>query len=206
MARSFCFRTKVKTNLGFDPLLKGLDGQKSTNKLIVQNTMMLNNAGAEYGYKFVGPFVMAMVMGNCVRRSNALNKYSPKLVYRYFPQNTVMFCVTCCALFNYSLNYCLAFRESEVYASFFAGFVNFVNLMVFGTVLVCPPLQWLMRKFVLPAPGQGPSEKDMDDGFLKVTAVGHGAKNKVSCVFYFPTDAGYRDTVIVILSLILTIR
>lgn len=33
------------------------------------------------------------------------------------------------------------------------------------------------------------------EGFLKVTAMAKGASgNKVKCVFYFPTDPGYRDT------------
>ena len=31
---------------------------------------------------WVGPFVMAAVMANCIRRSNALNGYSPRLTYR----------------------------------------------------------------------------------------------------------------------------
>lgn len=57
------------------------------------------------------------------------------------------------------------------------------------------PLQWLMQKF-LPKPGQGPSESDMDAGFLKITGIGLGSGGtKVHSVFYFPTDPGYRDTV-----------
>ena len=31
---------------------------------------------------WVGPFVMAAVMANCIKRSNAINGYSAKLTYR----------------------------------------------------------------------------------------------------------------------------
>lgn len=31
---------------------------------------------------WVGPFVMAAVMANCIRRSNAISSYSTKLTYR----------------------------------------------------------------------------------------------------------------------------
>ncbi|RYH14330.1 hypothetical protein EON65_33785 [archaeon] len=49
---------------------------------------------------------------------------------------------------------------------------------------------------VLPEPGQGPSEKTMDAGYLHITAYGYGNKgSKVKAQFYFPTDPGYRDTV-----------
>jgi len=57
-------------------------------------------------------------MGNCIKRSNALNNYSPKIIY----------------------------REAMVYPSFIAGFVNVFTLMIFGTIIFCPPLQYLMRQ------------------------------------------------------------
>ena len=111
--------------------------------------------------------MMAMVMCNCVRRSNVLNNYSPKLVY----------------------------REATVYPNFMAGFVNVMSLVVLGTVLMCPPLSYLMQKYVLPKPGEGPSEAEMDKGFLRVTGYGTGSQGgKVQASLYFPTDPGYRDT------------
>jgi short subunit dehydrogenase-like uncharacterized protein len=76
-----------------------------------------------------------------------------------------------------------------------AGFIDTITMLVFGVCLVSTPLQWLLRTFVLPKPGQGPSVADMDKGFLRVSAVGKGDKGgKVSTQFYFPTDPGYRDT------------
>jgi short subunit dehydrogenase-like uncharacterized protein len=60
---------------------------------------------------------------------------------------------------------------------------------------MCPPLKHLMQKYVLPKPGEGPSEADMDAGFLRVTGFAKGSGgSKVRATIYFPTDPGYRDT------------
>lgn len=110
---------------------------------------------------------MAAVNANAVRRSNALNGYSPVLVY----------------------------REGMLFPSFFAGVVSLVNMLFFGAALMIPPFEWLLRKFVLPKPGEGPSKEDMDRGFLRVSAIGRGQSGKeVHGYIYFPTDPGYRDT------------
>lgn len=69
-----------KSLLGFDPLLKTSSGDKSASKFIAQNQSFLGYSG-EY-QSWTGFFVMAMVMANCIRRSNALNNYSIKLVYK----------------------------------------------------------------------------------------------------------------------------
>ncbi len=73
-------RVEYKSRLGFDPLTKSPSGEKTANKFITANQSFLGYS-AEAG-AWVGPFVMAMVMANCVRRSNAINNYSPKLVYK----------------------------------------------------------------------------------------------------------------------------
>jgi len=159
-------RSIYKSALGFDPLLKNHQGTKSTAKFSVKNRSSL---GYSKEYKaWCGPFVMAAVMANCVRRSNAVNGYSDNVTY----------------------------CESVVYASFFAAFVTLIDMMCLGTALLIPPLKWIMLKLHwLPGPGEGPSEKTMDDGFLKVTAIGTGAAGKkAKAMMYFPTDPGYRDT------------
>jgi short subunit dehydrogenase-like uncharacterized protein len=73
-------REKVTTRLGFDPLLKTVQGEKSLNRFITANPMLLSYSTEHQC--FTTPFVMAIVMANCVRRSNALNNYSTKLTYR----------------------------------------------------------------------------------------------------------------------------
>jgi len=158
-------RQQYRSSLKFDPFLKTLLGNKSENKLIVKNQASLGYS-SEYKH-WVGPFVMAMVMANCIRRSNAVNNYSSKLVY----------------------------KEALVFPNFFAGFNYMMGLIVMGTAFYCPPLKWALRTFILPAPGQGPSESSMDSGFLKVTGIATGSNGtKVKSVIYYPTDPGYRDT------------
>jgi hypothetical protein len=71
---------QYKALLGFDPLLKNVQGDKSTSKLSIKNQFLVGYSG-EHG-SFTGPFVMSMVMANCVRRSNAVNNYSSKLEYK----------------------------------------------------------------------------------------------------------------------------
>jgi len=168
-------RVKYHSRIGFDPLLKTaapaslVDGMRkhepSANKVISKTQQWLAYS-KEFG-AWTGPFVMAMVMCNCVRRSNVLNNYNSKLVY----------------------------KEAAVYPSFMAGYCNVMSLIVLGTVLMCPPLKVIMQKYVLPKPGEGPSEAEMDAGFLRVTGFGSGSGgSKVRASIYFPTDPGYRDT------------
>ncbi len=87
-------------------------------------------------------------------------------------------------------------RESIVYPSFMAGFITILGFYVFGTALYCPPVKWLLVRTVLPKPGQGPTDREMDAGFLRVNAIATGSSGgRVRAAFYFPTDPGYRDTV-----------
>ena len=168
-------RTKYKSQLGFDPLQKstapaslenGVERHSPSSNKVISKTQQWLSYSKEFK-AWTGPFIMSMVMCNCVRRSNALNNYNSKLVY----------------------------REAAVYPSFMAGYVNVMGLLVLGTLLMCPPLKHFMQKYVMPQPGEGPSEEEMDRGFLKVTGFGQGnLGSKVRATLYFPTDPGYRDT------------
>ena len=64
-----------------------------------------------------GPFLMAMVNGNCVRRSNALSNYGSNVTY----------------------------SEAIVFPSFMAGFVTLVQLAFLAVALAFPPLAWILR-------------------------------------------------------------
>ena len=62
----------------FDPLIKTLDGKKSDNK-----TKVIHK-GKEFHKEFgrkAGPWIMAPVMANCVRRSNAVLGYNSEFQY-----------------------------------------------------------------------------------------------------------------------------
>ena len=141
-------RVKYAAKLGFDPLLKTTLGDycdekgKSTSTFISQNQSFLGYS-KEYKH-WVGPFVMAMVMANCVRRSFALNKYSNKLTY----------------------------KEAKVYPSFMAGAIDVIGFAIFGVCIVIPPLKWLFIKLgFIPLPGEGPSVAQMDKGMGYYRAV-----------------------------------
>jgi short subunit dehydrogenase-like uncharacterized protein len=159
-------RRIYKAKLGYDPLLKTSDGSKASGKFIAKNQSLL---GYSKEFKsWIGPSLMASVICNCVKRSNALNNYNP---------NT------------------LVYKESAVYSNFFEGFSNVMSLVNFGSALMIPPLRWLLRSFVLPKPGEGPSESQMDAGYLKITTIGEGTSGgKARAVILFKTDPGYRDT------------
>eukprot|EP00039_Didymoeca_costata_P012794 m.185972 g.185972 ORF g.185972 m.185972 type:complete len:249 (-) comp15585_c0_seq7:6119-6865(-) len=160
-------KTGVKSRLGFDPLLKTTTGQKFAGKFMTDTGLKLKYDND--GKCWTGVFVMGTVNASCVRRSNAILNYSDSLIY----------------------------RESHKHPNFFAAANALMQLMLLGGIIAVPPLKWLCFKMgVLPKPGSGPSEKQMDKGFLQISGIGYGTNeaNKMESVFYFPTDAGYRDT------------
>jgi short subunit dehydrogenase-like uncharacterized protein len=113
---------KSTTCAGFDPLLKVFPpaaAAKSQCHTAIANQSFLGYS-SERGV-WVGPFVMAAVMGNCIKRSNALLRYGPRLTY----------------------------REAVQYSSCCAGAVEVFMLIALGTALVFPPLNWLLRACVL---------------------------------------------------------
>lgn len=94
------------------------------------------------------------------------------------------------------INITLIHREVQTFPNFFAAYTYVVGLLVFGTAFFLPPLHYILNKYVLPQPGEGPSEAFMDTGFLKVDGYAVGSNgSKVKTMIYFPTDPGYRDTV-----------
>merc|ERR1712130_648330 len=106
-----------------------------------------------------------MVMANCVRRSNAVNQYGKKLVY----------------------------KEAQVFPGVMAGFISTLRTFVIGTAIVFPPLKALL-KYCFP-PGSGPSEESMKDSFLKLIAFGNGTHGtSINGMFYIPGDPGYKYT------------
>lgn len=68
----------AKSQTDFDPLVKTIDGKKSEfqTKVIHKG----KESHSEFGRK-AGPWIMAPVMANCVRRSNAILGYNADLKY-----------------------------------------------------------------------------------------------------------------------------
>ena len=152
------FSLSKASKLGFNPLLKTIAGTKSEGKFRVSHTPFLTYS-SEAG-AWVGPFVMITVMSDCAKRSNAVLNYGPNVTYAL----------------------------SDQYPSFFAGFVTLFTLLLVGTVLISPVFRAIAKATILPAPGQGPSESAMDNGFLKLTGFATGSKGTtVKSTIYYST-------------------
>ena len=119
---------------------------------------------------WIAPFFMAEVNGNVVKRSNALLGYSSEKI--------------------------LTYSEVQVFPDAFAAFNASVGLALGLLVLAFYPLRFLLiHSNLLPAPGSGPDLKQLQRGFLRITAVGRGGNgSQKSAELFFPNDAGYIDT------------
>jgi short subunit dehydrogenase-like uncharacterized protein len=158
-------RVRFIPMLGYDPMLKTVQGIKSENKTPGNNQNFLGFSNSIN--KWVGPFPMAMVNVVCVKRSNAISNYGSKVEY----------------------------SEATVFPSFMSGFVTIVTGLYLVSAFFFPPLLWLLKTFVLPSPGQGPSQTQLDAGFLGVTCIGTGSQGGCATFeIYFPNDPGYVDT------------
>lgn len=159
-------KSSASTALGFDPLVKPFEGtQPSPNSVSVRNVNMLQMGKGADPHRTM--FVMAGVNGNTVKRSNALNGYGPKVTY----------------------------CEGQAFKSLWKAIMNQLGFITFGVSLVIPPIRWFLRKFVLPKPGEGPSEEFMSTGYLTVTGVAKGTKGgEARGKMHFSVDPGYKDT------------
>ena len=103
--------------------------------------------------KWAVPFFMAGANMPYVSRTNGRLGYSSKLVY----------------------------SESMAFSSLTVALGAYVGLLTFGLLLVVPPTRWLLKKFVLPAPGQGPSRASCEAASYRVLfcATGGGDRTDV---------------------------
>ncbi len=69
------------------------------------------------------------------------------------------------------------------------------GLAGFMTAAMVPPTRWLLQRFVLPAPGEGPSESSQENGFYDLRFVGTTAAGKqLRCTVLGDRDPGYGST------------
>jgi len=158
-------KSDAQKALGYDPLLKLADGGASDYSVTVRNVGSLQRSSNQHPHRTL--FFMAGVNAYSVKRSNALNKYGKKVTY----------------------------CEGERAGSLIGGIFTLIIWIIYGLFIYIPPLRWLMRKFVLPKPGQGPSKASMEAGHLHVLGVAIGEdKSVVSSTMSFFVDPGYLDT------------
>jgi short subunit dehydrogenase-like uncharacterized protein len=116
------------------------------------------------------PFVMALINSEVVGWSHALRS----------TQETTM----------------LEYREAMVQPDFKTAFVNHFGLIMFSSLMFNPITRHLLKSFVIPKPGEGPSMKVMDQvHYLCILGEGIGVNgNRVESIMYFSKDAGYLET------------
>merc|ERR1712051_849239 len=113
------------------------------------------------------PFVMAGVNYGNVKRSNALLSYGNRVTY----------------------------RESMVAEGFMDAWNGAWGLALMGVVMFFPPLRWLAYKLVLPAPGQGPSDLELERNWMLIRGLVTSTSGETVEVKHgFLGDPGYRET------------
>ena len=140
------------------------------------NARQPNVTFAEYdsdANAWLAPFIMAGINTRVVHRSNALS--------------------------DYAYNEDFVYDEAMMMGAGFKGRMNAIGLasgmgtFMFGAVL--PPTRWLLEKFVVPKPGEGPSPEAQVKGFFDIlffgkTANGEAVKARVTG----DRDPGYGST------------
>ena len=119
--------------------------------------------------RWICPFIMAGINTKIVRRSNAImnNKYG------------------------------YDFRYSEVYThkKVSNALIMFTGLILIQIFIKFRPLLWILRKFGLPKPGEGPSKKQREDGSFQLNLLGSIKKTKkISLNIIGDSDPGYSAT------------
>jgi len=116
---------------GYDPLYKKI-GSKEISKADTIFGIQFTMNYSSVHEAWVGLMVLAFGNFAIIKRSNALLEY----------------------------NECLTYEEALVYQNFFDGFLNSFVLVFLGTLFFIDPLFYLVREYVLPKVGTGPSVEE----------------------------------------------
>jgi short subunit dehydrogenase-like uncharacterized protein len=126
---------------------------------------------------WTGPFVMAGINTRIVRRSNALMDFRYGEQFRY----------------NEVQSFPKGKKGKKMASRMRLGIGLFLGLAAIA------PTRWLLKKTILPAPGDGPSREERENGCFYVTLVGkgsnaQGADVKVKGEVISDLDPGYAGT------------
>ncbi|KAL3791101.1 hypothetical protein HJC23_012086 [Cyclotella cryptica] len=162
--------TLASKESGLDVYMRLPDGSESKSVVLSDLPLAVSpckNPSLRFLHRWSSPSVMAFINFEIVRRGVALSRSRSKT---------------------------LKYREAIVTESFMDAFTMWFGQIMLGTLIVNPVTRPFM-KMILPEPGHGPSEKEMEDGFLCVTGYGVGTNGtKAQTVMYFPQDGGYSST------------
>ena len=170
----FCSDIKAKPSmsglLGNSYALNS-DKYKGPSVLSLRSVVWDQNVGL-----WTAPFIMSGINTRVVRRSNELLdfKYGKEFIYSEVTsfQKGIM---------GYLKSYSMLI---------FLGLTKF--LMSFKLTF------WLLKKFYLPNPGEGPNRNKRDNGFFKILLNGYVDGNHISCTVTGDKDPGYSGTAIML--------
>ncbi|MEM1347867.1 MAG: saccharopine dehydrogenase NADP-binding domain-containing protein [Myxococcota bacterium] len=126
---------------------------------------------------WTGPFVMASVNEKVVRRAHALSGYP----------------------FGKSFRYREVMRLGRGLTGMLAAYAFSIAFAAFAASLAIKPLRNLLAKYVLPKPGEGPSDEAIAKGFFETRLVGKvptnaGSPKLVEMIVKAKGDPGYGAT------------
>ncbi len=127
---------------------------------------------ADFGV-WLAPFVMAAINTRVVHRSNALMDYPMTKDFRYGE----------------------AMMTGAGFGGRMAAYGMAAGLGLFGLLAALAPTRWLLKSYVLPKPGEGPSKEARETGFFKHVVLGKsesGSTYKVGVAG--DRDPGYGST------------
>ena len=139
-------------------------------------TLFQSNIKVSYDEEYkswIAPFIMAAINSRVIHRSNALsgNSYGTDFLY----EEAVLI------------------GKGKI-GKWKAHFVN-IGLAMVMAGLIIPPTRWLLQKFILPKPGQGPSKEEQLSGEYELLFTGTTPNgNKVKCRITGDQDPGYGST------------
>ena len=126
---------------------------------------------------WTAPFVMAAINSRVVRRSHALMGF--------------------CYGQDFQYQEVTAFPKGLKGWSMGAGMT--IGLGAFVMAAVFPPSRWLLKKYFLPRPGEGPSETTRNNGYFRILLRGENRDGDVwHCLVSGELDPGYGQTAVML--------
>ena len=122
---------------------------------------------------WLGPFIMAGINTRIVHRSNALSDYAYGVDFRYDE----------------------SMRTGRGMKAGLGAFAFVGGLGAFMAGAALPPTRWLMERFILPRPGEGPSPEQQEQGLYDLRFYGTTARgDKLVTRVTGDRDPGYGST------------
>ncbi|TNE50795.1 MAG: saccharopine dehydrogenase [Deltaproteobacteria bacterium] len=126
--------------------------------------------------RYTAPFVMASINTRVVRRAHALRGYPYGENFRY---SEVM-------------------STPKGFRGWFMATTITLGLGTFGLMVSFAPTRKLLQSTVLPAPGEGPSKKQQEEGYFNTYLLGKAGEHRVYGLVRGEKDPGYGATAIML--------